>query len=143
MDYRTDAPSPREFLIAVIFLIALGLVVVPQFTEATFHMRTAELTSNLTTLRGAIALYRIHHNGELPRLATFAQQLTDSNGDWEWSSDGPYPRQTAGPYLRFVPKNPYHGDNSIGTGPPGTSAWYYDETTGKLRANDSPANREL
>jgi len=50
------------------------------------------------------------------------------------------PGHPHGPYIEQLPVNPFTNTSDIGAGAVGSSAWFYDETTGTFRANDSAAN---
>ena len=129
-----------EVLIVVIILGILAAIVVPQFTNASSDAKLSALKTNLQTIRAQIQLYKLQHNDVFPALATFAEQMTLAS-----KTDGSTaPIGTAGfdlgPYLQTLPANPYTNANTIGSGAVGTSAWYYDDTTGTFRANDAAAH---
>jgi len=62
-----------ELLIVAIILAILAAVVIPQFTETTTDARVSALRTNLSAMRGAIALYRQQHN-------EFAASSTSTDG---------------------------------------------------------------
>lgn len=130
-----------EVLIVAIVLGILAAVVVPQFSSATADARLGTLTGRLAFVRNALELYRDDHEGAYPRLATFREQMLGVS-----RSDGTTAEVGAGdcnlgPYLQRLPVNPYTGTDTVGGGPPGSSAWHYDEQTGEFRANDSEDHR--
>jgi len=126
------------FLEVLIVLIALGIltvVIVPQLSNAGTDPRVTVLRTNLETIRSRIQMYKMQHNDTLPALKTFAEQLTlASRLDGSTAAPGTA-GYDLGPYLEAVPNNPYTSTNTVGAGPIGSSAWYYDAATGTFRAN--------
>ena len=55
-----------ELLIVVIILAILAAIVVPQFSTSANDAQFAALQQNLSTIRSAIELYRVQHNGVYP-----------------------------------------------------------------------------
>lgn len=128
-----------EVLIVVIVLGILAAIVVPQFTNATTDANLTSLRTNLQIIRGQLQLYKIQHNDTYPNAATgtptFAAQMTGTtNASGSTGTGAAYPY---GPYLQSIPNNPYTNTNTIGSTAIGTTAWYYDATTGTFRANDT------
>jgi len=134
-----------EILIVVVILGILAAIVIPQFTEASTEAKESSLCTDLQTLRSQIELYKIQHDDTPPRLADFVAQMTGKTDvDGTVNPDGKY-----GPYLQKVPSNPFVPDaaradaSGNGTieawGTPGsdTASWEYDESTGKIRPDDS------
>lgn len=112
-----------ELLIVVIILGILAAVVIPQFSDASDDARLSSLTTNLQTIRGQVELYKIQQGG-YPPAASFTTLMTTTAGGF-------------GPYLQAIPNNPYTSTNTVGAGAVGSSAWYYDATTGAFKANDT------
>jgi general secretion pathway protein G len=96
------------------------------------------LRANLAVLRNAIDLYKAEHQGTLPTLAKFSEQLTtytDINGTDNASKTGVY---YFGPYLRSIPSQPVgprKGSTGVGSADAAGVGWIYDATTGDIRAN--------
>ena len=120
-----------EVLIVVIILGILAAVVVPQFSDAGSDARLSALETNLQTVRSQLQLYKMQHNDTWPTLADFTAQMTAGT-----KADGT-PGTVYGPYLLSIPNNPFTDTNTVTQGADDTSAWYYDQSTGEFRANDS------
>ena len=131
-----------EILVVVLIIGVLSAIVIPQFSNATQDSQESALKQDLFRLRQQIELYQNQHNGSFPSLANFIDQMTlASNEAGETAAPGTagYPY---GPYLPSIPKNPFTDERPIGDGAVGTSAWYYDESTGFIAANDSAEHRD-
>jgi len=124
-----------EILIVVIIIGILALLVIPRLTRATEDARLSRLTSDLRNVRGQLEVYKTQHAGGYPGLAGFEDQMTGTT-DVSGDTDG----ADFGPYLPCVPINPFTHTRTVGSGEVGSSAWYYNETTGEFRANDSAAH---
>lgn len=131
-----------EILIVVVILAILAALVVPQFSSAANEARENSLKTDLYRIRQQVEVYKQQHNGDWPALAKFAAQLTQtSRGDGTTSANSSAGYKY-GPYLQQIPVNPFTGNNVVKDGDVGTSDWYYDQTTGVFRANDSTKHRE-
>ena len=130
-----------EILVVVVILGVLAAIVLPQFSNAAGDSKDSALQQNLFRMRQQIELYRQQHNGDYPTLANFIEQMTlvsDQTGATAAIGTSGY---TLGPYLQKMPRNPYTDTVPIGDGAVGTSAWYYDESTGHIAPNDSAEHR--
>lgn len=129
-----------EVLIVVVILGVLAAIVVPQFTSAASETRDNSLKMTIHRIRTQMEVYRNEHNNNYPTLANLVAQLegeTDVNGTTV--PDGTV--GSYGPYLQQFPVNSKTGTDTIGTGAPGTSDWFYNQTTGAFHANDSVESR--
>lgn len=126
-----------EVLIVVIILGILAAIVVPQFSTASSDAKLSALKTNLQTIRGQIQLYKVQHADVWPTAASFTNQMTLSSKEDGTTAAVGTAGYTLGPYLQSIPTNPYSNTNTIGATAVGTTAWYYDETTGTFRANNS------
>jgi general secretion pathway protein G len=132
-----------EVLIVAAILAVLAWIVIPQFSSAASDVRSGTMTTHLSAVRGALELYRIQHGGRYPAIRTFVDQLTEaSRADGAVAAIGTegYP---LGPYLQEIPVNPATQTDTVSDGPPGTSAWYYNEANGEFRANDCEESRAM
>jgi prepilin-type N-terminal cleavage/methylation domain-containing protein len=138
-----------ELLIVVIIIAILAAIAIPQFSNTSGDAQESAAIANLTTMRSAIELYRVQHNGAYPSRApvgaapaaacpnngggstadndtvTFRDQLT------RFSSASGHTCATAaagyiyGPYLRAVPNEPITNSDAVvvvtadATTPPG------------------------
>jgi len=134
---RRRAFTLVEILIVVVILAILAAMVIPQFSSAAEDSRTNAIQMDLYRIRNQLEVYRNQHADTWPSYAGFVDQMTmhtDINGN---TNAVQTPVFKFGPYLRELPINPETGTSDLGNGAPGTSAWYYDETTGAFHANDS------
>ncbi|MCC2960131.1 prepilin-type N-terminal cleavage/methylation domain-containing protein [Massilia sp. IC2-278] len=126
-----------ELLIVVIIIAILAAIAIPQFSNTSGDAQESAALANLTTMRSAIELYRVQHNGRYPSKApvtgstaptcpdsgggstadnnatTFTDQLT------KYSSLSGHTCATAaagysfGPYIRAIPSEPITGSNAV------------------------------
>lgn len=146
---RRNAFTLIEVLIVVIIMAVLAATIIPQFSASTTDAKTSALNFNLHTIRSQIEVYRVHHSGKVPALATFANQMTkptNANGDTS-GSDLIY-----GPYIQGkIPANSFNNSNTLvavgtaGQEPSGVvtvdppAGWQYDATTGGFFPNNTEA----
>jgi general secretion pathway protein G len=126
-----------EVLIVVIILGILAAIVVPQFSTASSDAKLSALKTNLQTIRGQIQLYKVQHADAWPTAASFTNQMTLSSKEDGTTAAVGTSGYTLGPYLQSIPTNPYSNTSTVGATAVGTTAWYYDETTGTFRANNA------
>jgi general secretion pathway protein G len=131
-----------ELVIVVVIIGIIGAIAIPRFGRGTEEASLAALKADLITLRGAIELYRIEHQGLKPKDATVTEQLlgyTDIDGNV--SPDGTKSAQYRfGPYLHRVPPLPVgiragnrriHWTDDTGVG------WLYSEWNFTMKAHAS------
>ena len=138
---RRRAFTLVEILVVVVILGILAAIVIPQFSTAAQDSKESALKQDLFRIRQQIELYNNHHDGSYPTLANFINQMTlrsDISGDTAALGTDGY---QFGPYLQKMPNNPFTDTVPVGDGAVGTSAWYYDETTGHIAPNDSTQRR--
>lgn len=129
-----------EILIVVVILAVLAAIVVPRFSSATTETRESALKMEVYRIRTQLAVYKSEHQGNWPTAANFTEQLifaSDTQGNTAMVGTRGYPY---GPYLRRFPVNPFTLTSTVGNDAIGTSDWYYDESNGEFRANDTSDN---
>ena len=127
-----------EVLIVVMVLAILAAIVTPQLSHAGQDSRLETLRTTLLDVRAQLRLYASQHANQFPSLAEFVTQMTQTTTANGQPATGQTKDGTFGPYLSSVPFNPYTGGKRIGKGAPGTSDWFYSESTGLFRANHDP-----
>ncbi len=123
-----------EVLIVVIVLGILATIVVPQFSGASEDAMNSAIDVNEQVIRSQLELYKLQHGG-YPSLANFVDQMTKASkadGSTAASGTSGYPY---GPYVLTIPNNPYTNTATVSAGLTGSSAWFYNETTGEFKAN--------
>lgn len=134
-----------EVLIVVIIMAVLAATIIPQFSSSTNDAKESSMKFNLHTLRSQIEMYKVHHAGTKPLLATFEDQMTKPTSitGTTTGSDLDY-----GPYIQGeIPANPFNNSAALvavttpGTEPAaivaGGAGWQYDESTGDFYPNNA------
>lgn len=154
---RARRPSSRgfsliELVIVVVIIGIIAAIAIPRLSRGSAGAADSALSGNLAVLRSAIDLYATEHGGTYPAVATFEAQLTqftDAGGT-------PSPSKTStaiyGPYLRKVPPLPVGGtgfknsttvvDGSTGTPGASPGGWFYNPTTGEIKANLADSEKD-
>jgi general secretion pathway protein G len=121
-----------ELLVVVVILGILAAIVVPHFTDAALNAQTANLKSQLQTVRAAIQLYRVQHRDATPDLVgTNWSAFTDKTDSWGNPSVDPH---DWGPYMQDSPKNPLVGTTTISDKADPGVGWVYDRASGTISA---------
>ena len=130
-----------ELVIVLVIIGIVAAIAVPRITRGATRASAVALRSDLATLRNAIELYRAEHEGALPAVGRFADQMTKfSNLAGNAFSTSPDVANgiVLGPYLKAIPPLPV-GARRGATGVAAVSAdgvgWIYTEATGRIRAN--------
>jgi prepilin-type N-terminal cleavage/methylation domain-containing protein len=141
---RRNAFTLIEVLIVVIIMALLAATIIPQFSSSTTDAKKSSLNFNLHTMRSLIEMYKVHHNGSPPALATFSDQMTKAT-DVSGNTTGT--NLIYGPYVTGqIPANSFNSLTTVTavadktkdpTGVNGTSGWLYNETTGGFFANNA------
>jgi prepilin-type N-terminal cleavage/methylation domain-containing protein len=160
-----------ELLIVVIIIAILAAIAIPQFSNTSGDAQESASIANLTTMRSAIELYRVQHNGAYPSKApvgtaptgcttagattdndatTFADQLTKYSSASGHTCTTQVAGYIYGPYLRTIPTEPLTNKNDVtvvtadATNPPGaaTTGWRFQNVSGALQINSSNKARD-
>lgn len=132
-----------ELVIVVVIIGIIGAIAVPRMSRGAKGASDSAVTANLTVLRNALDLYATEHGGDYPTLADLPAALTTyTAGTVDATPGAQSATNIYGPYIRAIPKLPlgeHKGkDTFTATAPTATSAdagWYYNATTGEVRAN--------
>ena len=134
-----------ELVIVVVIIGILAAIAIPRLSRGAAGASDSAVSGNLAVLRNALDLYSTEHGGTYPALATFDTQLTQYTDAAGVVSATKTATAIYGPYLRKVPTLPVGGTGYKGaitvvdgsTGTPGTSpgGWFYNASTGDVRAN--------
>ena len=140
---RRSGFSLIELVIVVVIIGVLAAIAIPRLSRGSAGAADSALSGNLAVLRNAIDLYATEHGGTYPTVAAFDAQLTQFSDASGTASASKTSTAIYGPYLRKVPPlsvgtnkgSAVVVDGSSGT--PGTVAggWFYNPTTGEIRAN--------
>jgi len=142
-----------ELVIVVVIIGIIAAIAIPRLSRGASGAADSALAGNLSVLRNAIDLYATEHGGTFPALPTFEAQLTQLSD----LSGGTTTTKTAaaiyGPYIRKLPPlsvGPagYKNTNSVidgSTGAPGATAgaWFYNASTGELKANLADSEKDV
>lgn len=140
-----SAFSLIELVIVVVIIGILAAVAIPRLSRGSAGAADSALSGDLAVLRKAIDLYAVEHGGTYPTLANIATQLTQYSDVSGTTSTTKTATAIHGPYLRTVPVLPigptgYRNTSTFvdgSSGTPGTTAgaWFYNATTGEIKAN--------
>jgi general secretion pathway protein G len=110
-DRRPKGFTLIEVLIVVIIMAVLAATIIPQFSTSTNDAKNSAMRFNLHTIRSQIEMYKIHHLGKVPVLATFTDQMTKpTNVDGQTSGSN----LIYGPYFQGqLPANPFNNSNTL------------------------------
>ena len=138
--------SLLEVVIVVAIIAILAAIGIPRMSRGSAGAADSALRADLAVLRNGIDLYSAEHQGTLPTVANFVDEMTaytDINGGRSATKIGNF---YFGPYVRSMPAVPV-GPNkgkatsavvadlaTVAVGTAG-SGWLYNATTGKIIAN--------
>ncbi len=135
-----------ELVIVVVIIGIIAAIAIPRMSRGAAGASDSALTANLAVTRNAVDLFTTEHGGQLPG-ATLENQLilySNATGATNATKGGEY---IFGPYIRAIPPMPVGSKRGkagfeivtgAATTPPGTDAnagWWYNSTTGEIRAN--------
>lgn len=134
-----------ELVVVVVIVGILAAIAIPRMSRGASGAADSAVSGNLAVLRNAIDLYATEHGGTYPALATLEAQLTTYTDASGTTSATKTATAYFGPYLRKIPPltvGPTGYKNTVtvvdgSTGSPGASAgaWFYNATTGEVKAN--------
>jgi type II secretory pathway pseudopilin PulG len=145
MKAHTKGLTLTEVGIVVAMLAIVSLIVVPELSQASPRVQETLLIEGLQTLRAAVREYREDHGGQLPDGKLLVAQLTmPTNAHGDIAPEGVASEEYRfGPYLEFVPSNPFVNERAssaveIGREAPGggNAGWYFNVRTGIIYADD-------
>jgi general secretion pathway protein G len=140
-----------EVVIVIVIIGIIAAIAIPRMSRGTAGTADAALAGDLAVLRNAVDLFAAEHGGKYPTLANIEAQLTQYTDHSHLSA--PVGTKDAshifGPYVRRIPPLPVGANEGkttfTDTPPAGTTAdagWYYNETTGEIRANCADAETD-
>jgi type II secretion system protein G len=134
-----------ELVIVIIILGVISAIAIPRMMRGAENADVTGLQADLSVLRGAIEMYRYEHGGSFPTVAGFTDELTkETDAAGTPTVGGGY-----GPYVVKIPAlktGAHKGEDGVVTvavDPPvaedggANAGWLYNETVGKIWANDS------
>ena len=138
LSLRRRGFSLIELVIVIVIIGIIGAIAVPRMSRAATGAADSSLTADLNVLRTAIDLYQAEHGGSYPSFASFVDQLTTYTNDAGATNATKTTTYIYGPYIREIPSikvGPLKGLSTVSNTVEDGSAWYYNETTGVIRAN--------
>jgi type II secretory pathway pseudopilin PulG len=132
-------------VIVVAIVAILAAIAIPRMSRGSKGAGNAALRGDLRVLRGAIDHYSLDHGGSYPTLASIGKQLTEYTDYAGSPRTAPDATHIYGPYLRNVPPLPVgirQGATGISDSDAEDVGWIYNETTGIIKANCGPAERD-
>jgi general secretion pathway protein G len=132
-----------ELVIVVVIIGIIGAIAVPRMSRGAKGASDSAVTANLTVLRNSLDLYSTEHGGSYPTLANMPNALLQYTDGTSAATPGTKSASNIyGPYIRAIPKLPVGANKGLATftatAPTATAAsagWYYDDTTGTIKAN--------
>jgi prepilin-type N-terminal cleavage/methylation domain-containing protein len=141
-----------ELVIVVVIIGIIAAIAIPRLSRGSAGAADAALSGNLAVLRNAIDLYATEHGGTYPTVAAFEAQLTQYSDVSGGTSAAKTTSAIYGPYLRKIPPLPVGGtgyknsttivDGTSGTPGAAAGGWFYNPSTGDIRANLADAAQD-
>ncbi len=126
-------------LVGAICSVGAGIVA-PDFSARGVGIEESRFMADLQTVRCQLELYKIHHDDQLPSVASsesFEKALITKGSD------------NRGPYLQMLPPNPFNGNKTVrfeqghSTAGSGEAGWVLNTATGLFQADDSAHHAAL
>jgi prepilin-type N-terminal cleavage/methylation domain-containing protein len=124
-----------ELVIVVVIIGIIAAIAIPRMSRGSAGAADAAVQQNLSLLRNAIDMYQQEHNGTLPTLANFQNQMLQYSGLDGSTSASKNSTQYLGPYLRSIPPitvGDNKGKNGVAATADADTAWIYDAATGNV-----------
>ncbi|MCA9279314.1 MAG: prepilin-type N-terminal cleavage/methylation domain-containing protein [Phycisphaeraceae bacterium] len=145
---KNRAFSLIELVVVLVIIGVIAAIAIPRMSRGANNAGGVALRGDLQVLRSAIELYRAEHEGRLPTLASFVDQMTkytkidgtDANDAFDAATGRIY-----GPYLTEIPTLPVgtnKGLSAVEAAQSATSGWVYDASTGKVIAGSPDADTD-
>lgn len=139
-----------ELVIVVVIIGIIAAIAIPRLSRGASGAADSAVAGNLSVLRNAIDLYATEHGGTYPAVATFADQLTQYTDGTGATSTTKTATAIYGPYMRKMPPLPVGTNKNSATvvdgssGTPGASAggWFYNPSTGEIKANTADTEKD-
>lgn len=138
LSIRNRGFSLIELVIVIVIIGIIGAIAVPRMSRAATGAADSSLIADLNVMRTAIDLYQAEHGGQYPSFASFVAQLTTYTDDQGNTNATRTTTYIYGPYIREIPTlkvGSAKGLNTVSNVAEDGSAWFYDESTGTIRAN--------
>lgn len=147
-----NRPNPKhrafslvELVIVIVIIGVIGAIAIPRTTRGANNAGSSALKANLQVLRNAVELYRAEHEGKLPTVDDFEDQMlkySNIAGDTFGTSPDTSTGVIYGPYLAAIPELPVgdeKGSTAIAAAAGAGVAWVYDASNGSITANTGAA----
>ena len=138
---RNRGFSLVELVIVIVIIAVISAIAIPRLTRGASNAGSAALKGDLAVLRNAIEQYRAEHEGKLPTVDNFSDQMTKfSNlaGDTFATSANTSSGIIYGPYLQGIPALPVgaeKGSTTVASAAASGVGWIYNDTTGAIKPN--------
>jgi prepilin-type N-terminal cleavage/methylation domain-containing protein len=139
-----------ELVIVVVVIGIIAAIEIPRHSRASAGASDNAHNGDVSVLRNSLELYAAEHGNTFPAVATFEAQMTTYSDETGATSATKDTTHIYGPYLRKVPALKVGSnkgsavvvDGSSGT--PGTAAggWFYNPTTGDIKANLADSDKD-
>lgn len=142
---RRRAFSLIELVIVVVILGIIGAIAIPRMSRGASGAGESALIADLAALRNAIELYKAEHEGTLPTVAKFKEQITTYTTFAGADQATPDSTHIYGPYLHAIPAikvGTGKGDTGVAAADAAGVAWIYNATTGDINANSSAVSSD-
>ena len=137
-----------ELVIVIIIIGIIAAIAIPRMSRGSQGAAESSLRANLAVMRNAIELFVTEHEGKVPVVATFEDQMT-KNTDIDGNVGTTAGMHIYGPYMREIPKLPVNssianrkGKNGVAAADAAGIGWLYTNptaTTWDLKPNTGTA----